>query len=111
MAQVVNVNFRMDKDLKQSMEKTCSDMGMSMTTAFTIFAKTVTREKRIPFEVTADPFYCESNMEHLRRGIAALNAGKGVEHECIEVEDERKKYGLMKHGRIIFTGNSRIKKL
>ena len=57
-------------------------------TAFTIFAKTVTREKRIPFEVTADPFYCESNMEHLRRGIAALNAGKGVEHECIEVEDE-----------------------
>ena len=57
-------------------------------TAFTIFATTVTREKRIPFEVTADPFYCESNMEHLRRGIAALNAGKGVEHECIEVEDE-----------------------
>ena len=88
MAQVVNVNFRMDKDLKKSMEKTCSDMGMSMTTAFTIFAKTVTREKRIPFEVTADPFYCESNMEHLRRGIAALNAGKGVEYECIEVEDE-----------------------
>ncbi len=39
MAQVVNVNFRMDKDLKKSMEKTCSDMGMSMTTAFTIFAK------------------------------------------------------------------------
>ena len=69
MAQVVNVNFRMDKDLKKSMEKTCSDMGMSMTTAFTIFAKTVTREKRIPFEVTADPFYCESNMEHLRRGF------------------------------------------
>ena len=33
MAQVVNVNFRMDKDLKKSMEKTCSDMGMSMTTA------------------------------------------------------------------------------
>ena len=31
MAQVVNVNFRMDKDLKKSMEKTCSDMGMSMT--------------------------------------------------------------------------------
>lgn len=45
MAQVVNVNFRMDKDLKKSMEKTCSDMGMSMTTAFTIFAKTVTKGK------------------------------------------------------------------
>ena len=57
MAQVVNVNFRMDKDLKKSMEKTCSDMGMSMTTAFTIFAKTVTREKRIPFEVTLGDYF------------------------------------------------------
>ena len=26
MAQVVNVNFRMDKDLKKSMEKTCSEV-------------------------------------------------------------------------------------
>lgn len=84
MAQAM-VNFRMDEDLKKSMEQTCSDMGMSMTTAFTIFAKKVANEKRIPFEITADPFYSESNMAHLRRGIAALNAGKGVEHEPIEV--------------------------
>ena len=84
MAQTVNVNFRMDADLKKSMEKVCEEMGLSMTTAFTIFAKKVSREKRIPFEITADPFYSESNMAHLRRGIAALNAGKGVEHEPIE---------------------------
>ena len=84
MAQTM-VNFRMDEDLKKSMEQACSDMGMSMTTAFMIFAKKVSREKRIPFEITADPFYSESNMAHLRRGIAALNAGKGVEHEPIEV--------------------------
>jgi DNA-damage-inducible protein J len=70
------------------MEQTCADMGMSMTTAFTIFAKKVANEKRIPFEITADPFYSESNMAHLRRGIAALNAGKGVEHEPIEVGGE-----------------------
>lgn len=88
MAQSVNVNFRMDAELKRSMEQVCSDMGLSMTTAFTIFAKTVSREKRIPFEVTADPFYSESNMAHLRRGIAELNAGKGVEHEIVEVADE-----------------------
>ena len=87
MAQVVNVNFRMDEELKKSMEKVCADMGLSMTTAFTIFAKTVTREKRIPFEVSADPFYSESNMAHLRRGIAALNAGKGIEHDITEVVD------------------------
>ena len=50
----------------------------------TIFAKTVTREKRIPFEVSADPFYSESNLKHLQRVAAELNAGKSVEHEIIE---------------------------
>ena len=83
MAQTM-VNFRMDEDLKKKMEKVCADMGMSMTTAFTIFAKTVTREKRISFEVTADPFYSDSNLAHLQRGIKALNEGKGVEHDLIE---------------------------
>jgi DNA-damage-inducible protein J len=87
MAQAM-VNFRMDEELKKRMEKTCADMGMSMTTAFTIFAKKVSAERRIPFEVTAEPFYSESNMAHLRRGIAALNAGKGVEHEPMEVGGE-----------------------
>ena len=62
----------------------CNDMGLSMTAAFTIFPKTVTREKRIPFEVSADPFYSESNLKHLQRVAAELNAGKSVEHEIIE---------------------------
>ena len=55
MANAVNVNFRMDPDLKRSMEEVCAEMGLSMTTAFTIFAKKVSREHRIPFEVSADP--------------------------------------------------------
>lgn len=84
MARTVNVNFRMDSELKKDMEQVCMDMGLSMTAAFTIFAKTVTREKRIPFEVSADPFYSESNLKHLQRVAAELNAGKSVEHEIIE---------------------------
>lgn len=87
MAQTM-VNFRMDEDLKKGMEQACKEMGLSMTTAFTIFATKVSREKRIPFEISVDPFYSESNMAHLRRGIAALNAGEGTEHEPIEEEGE-----------------------
>jgi len=67
MPQSVNVNFRMDADLKKNMEQTCSELGMSMTTAFTIFAKKVSREKRIPFEVSLDSFYTESNRRYLER--------------------------------------------
>lgn len=58
-----------------------------MTTAITIFAKKMIRERRISFEVSVDPFYSESNMAHLRRGVEALNAGKGVEHDIIEVDE------------------------
>ena len=60
------------------------ELGLSMSAAFTIFAKKVGREHRIPFEISVDPFYSESNVAHLRRGIAALNAGLGVEHDIIE---------------------------
>ena len=49
MAQT-SVNIRMDEDLKKQFDNFCSDVGMSMTTAFCIFAKTVVRARRIPFE-------------------------------------------------------------
>ena len=88
MAQTVNVNFKLDRDVKMDMEQACSELGLSLSAAFTVFAKKVGRERRIPFELSLEPFYSESNMEHLRRGIAALNAGKGVEHEPFEVFDE-----------------------
>ena len=85
MAQAM-VNFRMDADLKKSMEQTCQVMGMSMTTAFTIFATKVSREKRIPFELTADPFYSASNMRYLEQKMEDYKAGKlkFAAHELIE---------------------------
>ncbi|RRJ24578.1 type II toxin-antitoxin system RelB/DinJ family antitoxin [Lachnoanaerobaculum gingivalis] len=84
MAQTVNVNFRLDETDKKRMENVCNELGLSMSAAFTIFAKKVGREHRIPFEISVDPFYSENNVAHLRRGIAALNAGLGVEHDIIE---------------------------
>jgi DNA-damage-inducible protein J len=50
MAQT-NVNIRMDAELKRQFEEFCADVGMSMTTAFTVFAKKTVRENRIPFSV------------------------------------------------------------
>ena len=54
MAQVL-VNFRIDEEVKKDMEQACREMGLSMSTAFTIFAKKVGREKRIPFEISVSP--------------------------------------------------------
>lgn len=83
MAQT-SINIRMDKELKKSLDETCQELGMNLTTAITIFAKKVTREKRIPFDISIDPFYSDSNMAHLKRGIEALSVGKGSEHDLIE---------------------------
>ena len=90
MSQAVNVNFRMDADLKKSMEQTCQELGMSMTTAFTIFAKKVSREKRIPFDVSVDPFYSESNIRYLEKIASDVAQGQAhfAEHELMETEDQ-----------------------
>ena len=50
----VNVNIRMDKATKVAFDKFCSEIGLSVSSAFYIFAKTVVREQRIPFELTTE---------------------------------------------------------
>lgn len=69
MAQVM-INFRLDEETKKSMELACREMGLTMTTAFTIFAKKVGREKRIPFEITAEPYPVQARQAQ-RRPTAA----------------------------------------
>lgn len=83
-----SVTIRMDENLKKQAETLFDEMGLNMTTAITIFAKAVVRQNKIPFEITADPFYSETNQAHLRKAIADLEAGKGQFHDLIEGEDE-----------------------
>lgn len=61
-------------------------MGLSMSAAFTIFAKKVGRERRIPFEVSADPFYSENNMRYLEGIARDIKEGNAhfEEHDLIE---------------------------
>lgn len=86
MAQTM-VNFRIDEDVKRKMESACKEMGLSLSTAFNIFAVKVGNERRIPFEITADTFYSESNIRVLEERAAKIESGKSVpkEHELIEV--------------------------
>jgi len=86
MAQT-NINIRMDKQLKDQFETFCNNTGLTMSTAFNVFARTSVRLQKIPFEITTeplDPFYSEANMKVLKKSIKQLEEGKGVEHELIE---------------------------
>ena len=82
-------SVRMDAEVKKQFDDFCNQVGMNTTTALNMFARAVLREKRLPFEITTeyDPFYGKSNIAHLRRGVAALNAGKGIERDIIEAEE------------------------
>ncbi len=53
MAQT-NVNIRMDEATKIAFDRFCAEIGLSVSAAFNIFAKTVVREQRIPFILTTE---------------------------------------------------------
>lgn len=78
MAHTVNVNFKLDPTVKKKMEDVCNEIGLSMSAAFTIFAKKVGNERRIPFDLTAAPFYSDENISELERRTSSKNAGKAL---------------------------------
>ena len=53
MAQT-NVNIRMDESTKKAFDAFCNEIGLSVSSVFNMFAKTVVREQRIPFEITTE---------------------------------------------------------
>ena len=85
---MAQINLRIDDEVKRNAEQVCADIGLSLSTAINIYLKKLGREKRIPFEVTADPFYSDENMARLREAIRSVETGKSTlkEHDLIEVD-------------------------
>ena len=84
---MAQVSFRIDDKIKKDAEQVCDDIGISMSAAITIYLKRLGKERRIPFDLVADPFYSSKDIEVLDRRIADIKAGKNLsEHELIEVQ-------------------------
>ena len=86
---MTQVNLRIEDNIKADAESALKEMGLNMSTAITMFLIKVGRERRIPFEITADPFYSVGNMAELERRVQSINDGTAVlkEHKLIEVDD------------------------
>jgi DNA-damage-inducible protein J len=97
-----NVNIRMDSELKKQAEELFSELGMTISTAFTIFVRQSVRQRKIPFEISAappviragypvppgeedDPFYSEKNLRYLQKSIKEIEAGRVVEKTMEEL--------------------------
>ena len=82
--------IRMDADLKAEFDKLCDEFGMSANTAFNIYVKAVVRQRRIPFQIEADPI--DEVMERGRKAFyemrrqAAENGTAGMSLEEINEE-------------------------
>lgn len=85
---MVTISIRLDSDLKNKMEKLCDDLGMSMSTAYTIFTKKCVTEQGLPFKVNVDPFYSKANQEFLKRSLKELEEGKGIKYNPFEDKEE-----------------------
>ena len=59
-ANITNVSFRIDANLKNEAEALFDSLGMNMTTAFNIFLRQSVREGGIPFEITTNTFNSET---------------------------------------------------
>jgi len=81
----VPITMRADPDVKAVFEQICDEIGLSVNAALNIFVKRVVRDRRIPFDVSADPFYCESNLRVLRRSAEDARLGHVTEHELVEI--------------------------
>lgn len=68
------ISVRLDEGIKKQFDSLCAEFGMSASTAFNIYAHTVVRQRRIPFEITAedDPFYGELNVKALKESIEQM---------------------------------------
>jgi len=83
-----NSKAELDKNLKEELDLLCDEIGITVTTAFTIFAKKFVRERRLPFTVDADPFYSQKNLTRLKKSIEQLENKGGTIHEITEVLDD-----------------------
>lgn len=83
---MAQISLRVDDEVKRGAEQALNEIGLSMSAAINVFLRKVAREKRIPFELTADPFYSESNMEYLEEIMRDVKSGTArfAEHELLE---------------------------
>lgn len=79
---------RMDSEVKRQFDELCKDFGMSANTAFNIFARTVIKQERIPFEVESERQAALERARATIENVRARSAENGVGDMTMEEIDE-----------------------
>ena len=89
MTQQINVNIRMDKNVKEQADNLFNELGFNLTTAVNAFVKQALRERAIPFKIKtdSDPYFTDINMEYINQSLDDLNNGRVVIKTMTELEE------------------------
>ena len=91
MSQQINVNIRMDKDLKERADILFNKMGFNMTTAVNTFVRQCLREKSIPFQIKPYDDYSakiENSMQQANEGkLTSFSFDELVALEDMDTKD------------------------
>ena len=85
MGQQINVNIRMDSDIKKQADLLFNDFGLNFTAAVNAFIRQALRERAIPFQIRT--------VEPEQGRVAMLAKGKDIMRE---LQEEAVKKGLDK---------------
>jgi addiction module RelB/DinJ family antitoxin len=86
------LSIRIDEGLKKQFDSLCNEFGMTTTTAITVFAKTVVRERKIPFSIEA--LAVGPARKTRREAVQSLAAHKSLfsnEREILDAVQEGRK--------------------
>lgn len=85
---MTRINFRVDDKVKEDAENALKSMGMNMSTALNIYLVKIGKEKRIPFEISAeDPFYSDENIQRLKKSANEMEQTGGTIHKIEDFDD------------------------
>ena len=84
---MAQVNFRIDDDVKQDADALFDRLGMTLSTAITVFLRQSIARRGLPFEVTEDPFCSPSNQAYLRNWSRLRGRGQQAKRYFAEMRE------------------------
>jgi len=88
---MAQINFRIDDETKRAAEALFKSLGLTMSSAITVFLNQSINERGIPFKVQV-PNPSARPMSELLQRIDDVKHGRNCHyHDLIEVEDKKRK--------------------
>ena len=99
MADVTNLNIKIDRDLKAKADRLFNEMGMTLTTAVNVFVRQAVLERAIPFKIYRDAETTKKDsveqrraaMQEIRELLADVD-GNSINLDQVRVERRGNKY-------------------